>query len=97
MMETVLEVSQQSVIARDNAVATVFCQVLNAAKAAYEVSNLQLAMFHLVMTNIRPVMGSMILDELLSVAASTGGGISKSTMRVWLVEGPTCRPGRVSG
>ena len=46
MMETVLEVSQQSVIARDNAVATVFCQVLNAAKAAYEVSNLQLAILN---------------------------------------------------
>jgi regulator of protease activity HflC (stomatin/prohibitin superfamily) len=44
----------------------VFFQVLNAAKASYEITNLQVAVLNLTMTNIRTVMGSMDLDELLS-------------------------------
>src|SRR3989304_8614605 len=75
MMETVLDVPSQEVITKDNAMirvdGVVFFQVLNAAKAAYEVNQLPRAILNLTTTNIPTGMSSLDLYELLSKRDST--------------------------
>lgn len=70
MMEQVIDIPGQEIITKDNAMIStdgvVFFQVLDAAKAAYEVSDMHTALLQLTTTNLRTVMGSMDLDETLS-------------------------------
>ena len=86
MMEQVLDVPSQEAITKDNAMVrvdgVVFFQVMSAVKAAYQVSELNLSTLNLTMTNLRTVIGSMDLDELLSQREK----INHQLLRViWLI------------
>jgi regulator of protease activity HflC (stomatin/prohibitin superfamily) len=70
MMETIMDIPAQNVITQDNAIVhvdgVVFYQIVNAAQAAYQIRNLETGIENLAISNIRNVIGSMLLDEALS-------------------------------